>query len=298
MIPVKFGRVNMNQTDRHCLLNNPGRLLHKIESRLAREDSAADWMRADGGGIRGSAVLFLLTECRAAPGKRPELCLLLNKRSRQVLQPGDLCCPGGGITRVDRVVSGFMPPPVAALHKWPRWFRWRLKQRQAARRVMQAWTAGLREAWEEIRLNPLKVTLLGLLPVQQLTMFRRLIFPLTAWVPAYPRLKPNWEVDRVINVPLRRLLDPENYGRYRLSFQAGQPPIGGTNEYPCFIHHGRQGTEILWGATFRITMDFLRIALDFNYPAMEVLPVVWGKRDTTYLNGSVWDPAPAGRPGR
>lgn len=292
---MQLGRVIMNQTYRHRLLSNPRKLICQIESRLDRKDIPAAWMRADGGGIQGSAVLFLLTQCRSASGERPELCLLLNKRSQRVLQPGDLCCPGGGIALVDKVMSGFMPLPVAPLHKWRRWLRWRVKHRRTARLVMQVWTAGLREAWEEMRLNPLKVSLLGPLPVQQLILFKRLIFPLVAWVPAYPSLKPNREVARVVNVPLRCLLDPGNYGRYRVSFKAGQEAIARSNEFPCFIHHGRQGNEILWGATFRITMDFLRIALDFNYPAVEALPVVWGKRDATYLNGSVLDPGTSGR---
>ena len=295
---MQLGQFNMNQTNRQCLLNNSGKLIHQIASRLGRSDISADWKGADGGGIQGSAVLFLLTKCRTFQGKRTELCLLLNKRSRLVLQPGDLCCPGGGITRVDKIMSGFMPLPGVPLHKWLQWFRWRVKQRQMARRVMQVWTAGLREAWEEMRLNPLKVTLLGPLPVQRLTMFRRLIFPLTAWVPSYPHLRPNWEVDRVVNVPLRSLLDPSNYGRYRLSFEAGQSETGRPDEFPCFIHQGRQGVEILWGATFRITMDFLRIAMDFDYPAKEGLPEVRGKRDAAYLNGSVWDQVTSRRQGR
>jgi hypothetical protein len=108
-------------------------------------------------------------------------------------------------------------------------------------------------------------------------------------MPAYPHLRPNREVARIVNVPLRCLLDPGNYGRYRLSFKSGQAAVYHRNEFLCFIHHGRQGTEILWGATFRIAMDFLKIAFGFSPPAMDALPVVWGRRDATYLNGSVWE---------
>jgi hypothetical protein len=279
----------MNETYRYHLLNNPRKLMGYIESRLDRDGITQGWERADKAGIQGSAVLFLLTQQRLAPGRKPELCLLLTKRSQQVMQPGDLCCPGGGIGLGDKIVSGFMPLPLAPRRKWLRWLRWRVKRGPVARRMMQVWTAGLRESWEEMRLNPLSVSLLGPLPVQQLLLFRRLIFPLAAWVPACPHLRPNGEVARIVSVPLRCLLDAGNYGRYRLMFRSGQAPIGGGNEFPCFIHHGRQGTEILWGATFRITMDFMRIVFDFDAPATEALPVVQGRRDAAYLNGSVWD---------
>lgn len=287
----------MNQKYRFHLLNHPRKLMGHIESRLDRDGIAEGWVRADDGS-QGSAVLFLLTQQRITPGRKPELCLLLTKRSQRVMQPGDLCCPGGGIVFGDKILSGFMPLPVAPWHRWLRWFRWRVKHGSAARRLMQVWTAGLRESWEEMRLNPLRVSLLGPLPVQQLILFRRLIFPLAAWVPACPHLKPNREVARIVSVPLRCLLDPSNYRRYRLTFKTGQAAIGGRNEFPCFMHHGRQGTEILWGATFRITMDFMRIAFDFHSPDMDVLPVVQGRRDAAYLNGSVWDSENVGSPRR
>jgi hypothetical protein len=279
----------MNQIYRYHLLGNPLKLIGHIESRLDRDGAAEGWAKADDDGIRGSAVLFLLTQKCVVPGRKPELCLLLTKRSERVAQPGDLCCPGGGIAPGDKIISAFMPLPFAPWRKWGRWLRWRVKHASAARRVMQVWTAGLRESWEEMHLNPFKVSMIGPLPVQQLILFRRLIFPLVAWVPACPRLRPNWEVARIVCVPLSRLLDSGNFRRLQLTVRSGRAEIGRRNEFPCFIHHGRQGTEILWGATFRITMDFLRIAFDFVLSATEDLPVVQGRRDEAYFSGSLWD---------
>ena len=46
---------------------------------------------------KASVVLFLVGDCPAESGARPETCLILNKRSARVRQAGDLCCPGGGI---------------------------------------------------------------------------------------------------------------------------------------------------------------------------------------------------------
>ena len=279
----------MNQKYPHHLLGNPRMLMGQIESRLDRDAIAEGWAMADDDRIRGSAVLFLLTRQRIVPGRTSELCLLLTKRSERVMQPGDLCCPGGGIAPGDRIISEFMPLPRVPWRKWVRWLRWRVRHASAARRVMQAWTAGLRECWEEMRLNPFKVSLIGPLPVQQLILFKRLIFPLVAWVSACPRLRPNREVARIVCVPLRCLLDTGNFGRFRLTVKTGRTEIGRRDEFPCFIHHGRQGTEILWGATFRITMDFLKIAFDFDLPAMNELPVVPGRRDAAYFSGSLWD---------
>jgi hypothetical protein len=279
----------MNQTFRHFPLNNARELIGHIVSRLDNQSITLDWLNSTVDGNKSSAVLFLLTRCRTAPYGEPEICLLLNKRSQRVAQPGDLCCPGGGIVQWDRILSSFLPLPVSPLRQWPHWLRWRLKHRRTAQRVMLVWTTGLREAWEEMRLNPLKVFFLGPLPTQQLILFRRRIFPLAAWVPSYPRLRLNWEVSRIVNVPLRCLLDPGNYGRYRVRFKSGQAVIHRENDFPCFIHRGRQGMEILWGATFRIAMNFLNITFDFQFPDGDALPMIWGKRDQAYLNGSIWD---------
>ena len=35
-------------------------------------------------------------------------------------------------------------------------------------------------------------------------------------------------------------------------------------------------------------MDFLNRVFEFRMPEMEELPVVRGRRGTTYLNGSLW----------
>jgi hypothetical protein len=279
----------MKQTYRHFLLKNPRKLIGHIESRLDVKGTAANWIRAADDDIKASAVLFLLTLYRTDYRREPEICLLLNKRSHRVVQPGDLCCPGGGMVLWDKLFSGLIPLPVSPLRQWPHWLRWRLKHPQTAHRMMLVLMTGLREAWEEMRLNPLKVLFLGPLPIQQLTLFRRRIYPLAAWVPFYPRLRPNREVARIVNVPLRCLLDPANYGCYRLSIQSGPTAIHRREDFPCFIHQDALGQEILWGATFRIAMDFLKIAFDFAPPDVEGLRVVWGRRDEAYLNGSIWD---------
>ncbi len=280
----------MHKVLRQNILNSSSELIRHIESRLNGNGIAANWLGTDGNaGGKGSAVLFLLSQRRADLSGEPEPCLLLNKRSQRVLQPGDLCCPGGGVAAVDKLLSRLMCMPFSPLKKWSQWPRWRVEHPEIAQRLALLLTTGLREAWEEMRLNPLKVSFMGPLPVQQLILFKRHIFPLAAWAPSFQRLRPNWEVERLVHVPLRQLLDPGNFGRYRLTFKNSQGKLHRQKDFPCYIHQGKRETEILWGATFRIAIDFLKFVFDFHLPAKDTLPVVRGKRGKTYLNGSLWE---------
>ena len=85
------------------LLENPRRLIHRISDRLNNCPSAAadpEPPGLDRSGILPSCVMLLLGPHTVANGGPPDPCLILNKRSQRVRQPGDLCCPGGGITPV------------------------------------------------------------------------------------------------------------------------------------------------------------------------------------------------------
>jgi 8-oxo-dGTP pyrophosphatase MutT (NUDIX family) len=271
------------------LLHNPSTLIRRITSRLAGNGVAENWRSAeDNTQTKGSAVVFLLSQVRTHPSVKPELHLVLNKRSRHVLQPGDLCCPGGGLANSDYLLAQLMKLPFSPLYKWTCWSRWRARHPRTANRIALLLTTGLREAWEEMHLNPLSVSFLGPLPVQRLVLFERSIYPLVAWAPANPRLKPNQEVERIVHIPLHQLLEPQNYWCYRLVFKDDDGAVHRRQDFPCFVHHGRQGTDILWGATFRIAMDFLNLVFGFAPPKTETLPVIEGRRRMSYLNGSSW----------
>jgi hypothetical protein len=148
-------------------------------------------------------------------------------------------------------------------------------------------TTALREAFEEMRLNPLRVEFLGPMAVQPLIMFERVIYPLAAWVPPHQTLKPNWEVERIVHIPLTRLLDPVNYARFRLTFDKAKGQVHRKEDLPCFIHRRRNGHEVLWGATFRITLDFMKQVFDFNLPDLTHTPIHFRDLSKTYLNGSL-----------
>jgi hypothetical protein len=146
---------------------------------------------------------------------------------------------------------------------------------------------GLRESMEEMRLNPIGVTFLGPLPKQELVLFKRHIYPMVGWVDGWQRFKPNWEVARIVYMPLRHLLDPSRYRRYHLVIDSrrADSPRDMPTFFPAFHHFGRNGaSEILWGATYRIVSSFLRRVFDFEPPSMMTLPLVEGARRQSYLD--------------
>jgi hypothetical protein len=118
-------------------------------------------------------------------------------------------------------------------------------------------------------------------------MFQRTIYPIVAWIQGQKRFFPNWEVEKILYLPLRELLDPANYRRYRLRMKlsAEADPSNLIRDYPCFRFQHNRDNEILWGATYRITTVFLEYVFGFKPPDLESLPVVEGRLDQAYLTG-------------
>jgi hypothetical protein len=236
----------------------------------------------------GAGVLLLLGLKRDRRRRSVEPCLILNKRSIKVRQPGDLCFPGGSITpRLDGPLAKLVSLPITSLGRWQYWPQWKRAHPQAASLLALLWTTGLRESLEEMRLNPFGAKFLGPLPPQNLVMFQRKIYPLVTWVQRQQRFFPNWEVEKILYIPLRELLNPANYRRFRLHMQI--PADGNsahlTRVYPCFRFKTNSDIEILWGATFRITALFLEYIFNFRPPPLETLPIIEGRLDQNYLTG-------------
>lgn len=269
-------------------LNQPETLIHHIQVSLSQNGLNNGLGYPDRHNYRRpSAVLLPLSQSKAAlKGKPGEICLIFNKRSTKVRQPGDLCYPGGSVSPLDRILAAMLYLPGAALYKWPFRKQWRRKRTVRTGQFSVMLAACLREAWEEMRLSPLQINFLGPLPVQQLVMFNRRIFPFVCWAAPHQRLKPNWEVTRIVHIPLKRLLNPDGYGRYRITFKGPDEATLQKKDFHCFLHKDEHADEILWGATFRITMDFLKIVFGFEPPAMNELPVVRGRLGQEYLVGS------------
>lgn len=270
-------------------LNDTPALIRRIVDALYERDA--------GGGVfaqskpdrqTAAGVLLLLGPNPARAGVREEPCLVLNKRSLKVKQPRDLCFPGGSVSpRLDSPLARFFSLPICSLGRWPYWSRWKNTHGRKAGLLALFWATGLRESLEEMRLNPFGVRFLGPLPPQRLVMFQRTIYPMAAWIQRQKHFFPNWEVEKVLHIPLRCLLDPANYGRYRLhlAIPAEHDASNPIRDYACFRFQTPDQPEILWGATYRIAMVFLDYVFQFKPPALDELPIFEGSLDRRYLTG-------------
>jgi 8-oxo-dGTP pyrophosphatase MutT (NUDIX family) len=271
------------------ILNDETALVRRIIRVLNAQVEAKEVFSANGVNRQtGAGVLLLLGARRDNEHGSGEPCLILNKRSRKVRQPGDLCFPGGSISpRIDVPLAKLFSLPITSLGRWQYWPQWKCTHPRAARLLALLWATGLRESLEEMRLNPFGAKFLGPLPPQSLVMFQRKIYPLVTWVQRQQRFFPNWEVEKIIYIPLREMLDPANYRRYRLRMQitdaAESSPS--TRDYLCFRFQKNSAIDILWGATLRITLLFLEYIFNFHPPALETLPIIEDRLDQNYFTG-------------
>lgn len=272
------------------ILENKHRLAalirQKLQDRERREALRASYIDTS---IPASAVLFLMGMHRPADRPRPEPCLILNQRSQRVRQPGDLCFPGGGIMpRFDPLLAALLKLPGLPLTRWPHWSFWQRLHPESARKMAVFLATGLRESYEEMRVNPFGVTFLGPMPAERLVMFHRVIFPLVGWIGRQKRFQPNGEVAKIIHVPLRDFFIPENYTHLRLENARlpGDTTAAPARDHLCFTPHGNTGAGPLWGATFRIILTFLAVVFDYEPPDMASLPVLPVKLARNYHTGS------------
>lgn len=110
----------------------------------------------------------------------------------------------------------------------------------------------LREAEEEIGLKPGDVHLLGKLN-EVLTITRYRVTPVVGVIP-WPfeiRTEPA-EVERVFTLPLAWLADTVNWEERSIT------PAGSERSFPVIYYHQYDG-ENLWGATARMTHNFLSV---------------------------------------
>ena len=238
--------------------------------------------------VRSSSVMLLLGQQVAEGGANPEICLILNKRSKEVLQGGDLCCPGGTInSRLDSYLARILWLPGSPLSRWPHWSCLEKNCPDEARLLSRLLATALREGWEEMRLNPLKVRFLGPLSSQCLILFRRVIHPMVGWISQQKRFNPNWEVEKIVTIPLRSFLDQRNYAVYRLDVppHLGWRLPGKDHEFPCFLYRHQNNQEVLWGVTYRIVMSFVEMVFGFGPPDLRDLPRVHGVLEECYVQG-------------
>lgn len=198
-----------------------------------------------------------------------ELVFQLIKRSSRVSQAGDLSCPGGILRpRLDRLLALMLRYGPLSSSRGPG-KRCSHQGGEALSRLLFLFMANaLRETWEEIRLSPLHVHLLGPLPTYSLALFRRTIFPMAGVITRPWKPKPNAEVDKIVEVPLASFFDPALFGCFNVTYAAPfRPPDDYPRQRPCMIIPTPDGgEETLWGATLMIIVQFLSITMDYHLP--------------------------------
>ena len=113
--------------------------------------------------------------------------------------------------------------------------------------------AALREAREEVGLEPATVELIGRLSVLRTVINPAPITPFVGVLPSRPQLRPNpAEVERAFTVPLVELIDPEVHREELWRFPDG-------------TEHSMQFFELIgdtvWGATARMLSELLDVVL-------------------------------------
>lgn len=257
------------------ILSNKQNFLDLVIEKLGKSPvdfcETADFVTAENArqagtwGVAGVLVpLFFMED-----GGAGEFAFKLIKRSSSVVQAGDLSCPGG---MLHPIADEALRPLVAGgifsvLRGKPRQY---LKDRGSAqyRQATLFLANALRESWEEIRLSPFNVEFLGPLPCNPLLAFTRIIFPLVGFIRQDFRGRPNTEVEKIVNIPLSRFCNEENYCTYTIESEYPlRNNVAAIREFPCFTAVDSDGNqEILWGATFFIIMNFLKTVLGFEMP--------------------------------
>ncbi len=238
-----------------------------------------------------AAGVILLLDFHQEPGRSGGFFLQLIKRSSEVPQPGDLSCPGGMLHPVtDPLLKHLLCTGVTPILRGKALELARARGPAAYNRIALFLTNAVREAWEEVRLNPFNIRFLGPLPSRELYVFSRIIFPVVGLVKTHWRLRPNWEVERIVEIPLAAFFEPENYGTLKVeveskvSFRHQVEPI---RDFPCFLYTPPGGTEeILWGATMFIIMNFLEIVFGFTLPEVNSNRVVRKSLRPDYATGN------------
>ncbi|MEW6143090.1 MAG: CoA pyrophosphatase [Chloroflexota bacterium] len=110
-------------------------------------------------------------------------------------------------------------------------------------------TTALRESHEEVGIKPEDIEILGELD-DQVTTSGYIVTPFVGYIRhPYELMSDGCEVEEIINVPLRYLLNPKNWRQKATPDGQSQVP-----EY-AIDYHGR----IIWGATARILRQFLHL---------------------------------------
>jgi 8-oxo-dGTP pyrophosphatase MutT (NUDIX family) len=229
-------------------------------------------------------------------GTEGEFFFRLIRRSNRVAQAGDIACPGGMLhTKWDLPLKKLITGGLIPLLRNKAGLYARRRDSQTYNAVALFLANAVREAWEEIRLNPFRMLFLGPLPSHSLRLFQRTIFPLVGCVNSNHFFRLNDEVERIVDIPMQAFFQQENYGIITIIPGSGLLPSGKSSEAkPCLIYLDPEGRQnVLWGATFSIVTNFLKIVLDFQIPEVQTGLAVNKIIDANYVSSDNYSGAKA-----
>jgi len=148
-------------------------------------------------------------------------------------------------------------------------------------------TNALREAWEEIGLIPFNISFLGALPCYSLTSFARTIYPLVCLTPKPFKYRLSSEVEKILEIPLSFFFQSSNYASLEIATTMGDSASSQNSKSPCLvIPDGRGNVDILWGATFNIITNLLRIISDDSLPLPSASRTIKKVLTNSYISGN------------
>jgi 8-oxo-dGTP pyrophosphatase MutT (NUDIX family) len=124
----------------------------------------------------------------------------------------------------------------------------------------------LREAWEEVGLEPAAVSIVGPLQGLATASSNTMVTPVVGTLEHRPVLTANpGEVARIFDLALADLLVDGVFHEEWWALPGSPPPGGGPErEFPVWFFEA--GGELIWGATARILMDLLSLTLGTGEP--------------------------------
>lgn len=220
--------------------------------------------------------------------EKSEYVFQLIKRSQKVTQAGDISCPGGILhPRLDKILGYFLKTGIIPDMRKKTLNYDASKDKETNSLIRLFLTNALREAWEEIGLIPFNILFLGALPCYSLTSFAITIYPLVCLTPKPFRYKLSSEVDKILEIPLSFFFQSSNYASLEIETPIENTASSQNSKLPCLvIPDGRGNVDILWGATFNIITNFLRIISGNSLPLPSASRTIKKVLSNSYISGN------------
>ena len=211
----------------------------------------------------------------------------LIKRSNTVSQGGDISCPGGIVHQhLDKIMSHLLKAGIISDIYGHNLNSSQFRDKDTADLIRLLLTTALREAWEEVGLNPFNVKFLGALPCYSLSFLARTIFPVVCLTTKPFQYKLSSEVEKILEIPVGFFFDQSNYAVLDIKTAATNNPEHLLYQMPCLvIPDGLGGEDTLWGATFNIITNFLRVISDDNLPTASSTRTIDKVLTNNYMTG-------------